>query len=382
MSQNFYQALPSFRSFSDFTLDQHYTPVPPDWSIIITDIRGSTVAISEGRYKEVNTIGAASIVVARKAIGEEFPFVFGGDGATMLIATQKREAVLEALCRLRALSEANYGLELRVGIVPMAELLAQNAPVEVAKLELAAGRCVSCLRGPGVGLAENWIKAPESRFVVTSASTGEPDLSELSCRWSPIPSRNGKILSLIVSSRVGSPAYSRFLGFLQGLFPEGLDELNPVNIEASRYNSFWESVTGELKLHSSVWSLSALRRVLEIAFATLVFKFGLPGIFFDKGRYQRSMRGHSDYRKFDDVLKMVIDCSEEKLGQIRRYLEEAHRQGELFFGTFVTDSSLMTCFVGGLNDGDHIHFIDADGGGYTAAAVGLKQQIKAARLSG
>ena len=44
-----------------------------------------------GRYKDVNTIGVASIVAIKNAMKNElFPFVFGGDGATALIPASKR----------------------------------------------------------------------------------------------------------------------------------------------------------------------------------------------------------------------------------------------------------------------------------------------------
>jgi hypothetical protein len=38
----------------------------------------------------------------------------------------------------------------------------------------------------------------------------------------------------------------------------------------------------------------------------------------------------------------------------------------------------MTCFVEGLNQGEHFHFIDADEGGYVMASIQLKDQIKKA----
>jgi hypothetical protein len=73
----------------------------------------------------------------------------------------------------------------------------------------------------------------------------------------------------------------------------------------------------------------------------------------------------------------VLDCTPEQVRSIQLYLEEAYKRRKLFYGTFETDSSLMTCFVDGLGQGQHIHFIDADNGGYTAAAMGLKAQLKA-----
>jgi hypothetical protein len=35
----------------------------------------------------------------------------------------------------------------------------------------------------------------------------------------------------------------------------------------------------------------------------------------------------------------------------------------------------MTCFVDGLNQGQHIHFMDAENGGYAMAAIELKKQM-------
>ena len=81
----FYQDLPSFDEISGITDTKNFSPIPINWFIIITDVKGSTKAIESGRYKEINTIGAAAIVSARKAMGAvEFFFVFGGDGATIL----------------------------------------------------------------------------------------------------------------------------------------------------------------------------------------------------------------------------------------------------------------------------------------------------------
>jgi hypothetical protein len=39
----------------------------------------------------------------------------------------------------------------------------------------------------------------------------------------------------------------------------------------------------------------------------------------------------------------------------------------------------MTCYVDSLNEGQHIHFIDAENGGYAMAAVDLKKQMSLAK---
>ena len=82
----FYAALPDFADFAEFTDPAHYRPAPADWLVVVTDIEGSTRAIAEGRYKDVNMLAAAGIVAVLNVVGgTEIPFVFGGDGATLLV---------------------------------------------------------------------------------------------------------------------------------------------------------------------------------------------------------------------------------------------------------------------------------------------------------
>ncbi|MFT6583614.1 MAG: hypothetical protein ACJAU6_004072 [Alphaproteobacteria bacterium] len=56
-SATFYADLPGFHDFSEVTDLSLYQPLPDDWLIVLADIKGSTKAISEGRYKDVNMIG-------------------------------------------------------------------------------------------------------------------------------------------------------------------------------------------------------------------------------------------------------------------------------------------------------------------------------------
>lgn len=47
-------------------------------------------------------------------------------------------------------------------------------------------------------------------------------------------------------------------------------------------------------------------------------------------------------------------------------------EGVLRFGLHRSPSALMTCLVFNLDKGEHIHFVDGDDGGFTAAAKKLK----------
>ena len=83
-SDLFYEDLPVFQDFSELTDLGHYQLLPDDWFVVIADIRGSTKAIHDGFYKEVNIIGAATIMTVINSVRPLLiPYVFGGDGATL-----------------------------------------------------------------------------------------------------------------------------------------------------------------------------------------------------------------------------------------------------------------------------------------------------------
>jgi hypothetical protein len=73
--------LPAFRDFAEFSDLASYTALPDDWTVLASDLVGSTAAIAAGRYKHVNMAGAAMIMAVLNAAGEiDSPYVFGGDG--------------------------------------------------------------------------------------------------------------------------------------------------------------------------------------------------------------------------------------------------------------------------------------------------------------
>lgn len=102
ISRDFYSTLTPFKKFSDLTDSSHYRKVPDDWWVVITDVKGSTEAIANNRYKDVNLLGASSIIAALNTLkGRQIPFVFGGDGATLLVYESDIERIKPAL-RLRS----------------------------------------------------------------------------------------------------------------------------------------------------------------------------------------------------------------------------------------------------------------------------------------
>ena len=236
---------------------------------------------------------------------------------------------------------------------------------------------MALMRGEGIQAAEYLIKNHPQKYEYETQSKTEADLTGLTCRWKPTPSRNGKIFTLIIQSRKNElMIFEKIIKDLKLIFPEGLDSYNPADHQNGKYKSILENIKNESRFYKNIFNLSFLKRILEIIPAFLIFNFKLN--IAGAQEYVRATKSHSDFIKFDNTLRMVIDCDESKISQVKRILYEMYQSGEIFFGTHEADESIMTCFVEGLNQGEHIHFIDSGSGGYALAAIQLKDQMKEA----
>ena len=124
MNNDFYSDLPLHRIPVNQVLadESLFYKVPSDWHVIITDIKGSTIAVQSGLQQLVNLIATGSIIAALNIGKEEgilIPFFFGGDGATLLVPSSILEITMQALREHSINASNNYNLDLRVGQVPV-----------------------------------------------------------------------------------------------------------------------------------------------------------------------------------------------------------------------------------------------------------------------
>ncbi|MBI1363716.1 MAG: DUF3095 family protein [Proteobacteria bacterium] len=370
---NFYNRLEPFDRFADVTNMRHYAPVPDDWYVVITDVRGSTQAIKDGRYRDVNTVGVAGLIAVKNALnGMDFPFVFGGDGVTMLIPPEGREAVESALLGMQTHANYYFRMSLRVGLVKVAEVRRHDADVLVARHRLAGTQCLAMFRGGGLTVAEKLVKGDTERYAPQGKET-EVSFEGLSCRWRPIETKNGRILAILVQDLAGvENAYTELLSRLYEALDGDMQHANPVHIEDMAYKPFIRTAIEEKRFHSRWLDVGYLDRLLRIFLAGPIFRWHLPLL----KRYTSAVAAHSDFRKFDDSLRLVLDCTPEQARKIQDVLEMFRLQRRICYGVHTTDKALMTCYVPSIEPGRHIHFIDADKGGYALAAAQMKAQLK------
>ncbi|MBC8158680.1 MAG: DUF3095 domain-containing protein [Rhodospirillales bacterium] len=386
-SEVFYENLSGFEDFTDVTDLSLYVPLPDDWFIVVADIKGSTKAIKEGRYKDVNLMGAACITAVINALsGFAIPYVFGGDGATMAVPLSATGAVKRVLGAARRLSQNQFGLELRAGIVPVGNIRDAGADVRVAKFQLSPGNFTAMFSGGGVQLADTLIKAEEGseRFeIALPEGDALPDLSGLSCRWEPLQSCRGTMMSMLIYATGRNDAekaetYHAVIEGVGGILQGDPGDSRPVSADNMVFKWPSRGINNESKLMAGARGRTGkwLRLYATSFVQYLLEKFDLSAGGYNAPIYREELRTNSDFRRFDDMLRMILDCPIELADEIENYFLELHRQGKIAFGTHRSDQALMTCLVFSLTKGEHIHFVDGSDGGFAMAAVQLKAQMR------
>ncbi len=390
MTDTFYTDLPALDRFDRLAEPDAYTPVPPDWTVVITDVVGSTAAVQAGRYRDVNYVGAASIAAVLNAVGRtEVPFVFGGDGATLVLPPALVEPALAALAALQHHASTRLSLRLRVGRVGVDEIIASGHDLAIARWQVAEGYAQALLTGSGLSWAEAQIKNPATaeRYASTATPSADADpYAGLECRWEDVVSPHGETVSLLVSAAVGLGAtqvYRDVLAAVEEIYGPG-ETMHPVALDRLRLSSDADRFAPEAKLRrpasrrrytAELWLRNALGRYL-VAKKKQTSET-------DWGAYPTKLRASTDYRKFDGVLRMILAGTPEQRERLEATLDAGCAAGVLAYGLHVSDRAILTCLVYE-RMGRQVHFVDGAGGGYTAAAVPFKRRMKelAARTAG
>lgn len=382
----FYASLPVLDSFARLTDPAVYAPVPDGWVLGLSDVVRSTAAIEAGRYKTVNTAAAAVIAGVTNALGDdEFPFVFGGDGASFGLPPELAGLARESLAAVAAWVRDDLDLTLRVALVPVAAVREAGFDVRIARFAASPDVSYAMFSGGGLAWAERQMK--NGAFAVEPAAPGtRPDLTGLSCRFDEIRAEHGLILSLIVvpPESGDAMAFRALIADVLTLADDGAEVGRPVPMSALQERWPPPGLDLEAKAHRRP-GMSPLAARLSVGVRTLlaflVFRTGLKVGGFDPKVYKRQLVDNTDFRKFDDGLRMTIDCTPELADRIEARLQDAEAAGIALSGIHRQEAALMTCFVPSATRPDHVHFIDGAAGGYAAAAQAVKLRGSSASQS-
>src|SRR5882762_6469925 len=329
-SDTFYGSIPVFRGFGSLMDPALYSPLPDDWSIGVADIVESTRAIAEARYKAVNMAGAAVIAAVTNALdGREFPFVFGGDGASFAVSPDDLDRAREALAATAVWVKNDLDLTMRVALVPVAAVRVQGLDVRVARFGPSPNLSYAMFSGGGLGWAETAMKRGE--FALPAAPSGtQPDLTGLSCRFEEIPSVRGLILSvLVVPARGSDPgAFRKLIEDVIALVERSPDAGRPVPPGGPPLR--WPPAGVEFEARAARAGPLFRRRAFVLAktlFVYLVMRFGISVGGFVPKTYVRQVVENSDFRKYDDGLRMILDCTGELESALTQRLVQAASAG-------------------------------------------------------
>lgn len=377
----FFDTLPVFAKFEGVADAENYRPLPDDWALATADIVGSTKAIEAGRYKSVNMAGASVISSLLNTLGRrDLPFVFGGDGALVAFPATLQDRTREALAAVQAWVADELGLTMRAAIIPMADIRAKGLDVRVARFQASEEVSYAMFAGGGSSWAEAEMKA--GRYRIDPAPTGtRPDLTGLSCRWNPIEARHGEIVSIIAapSGSDNVPAFRQVVADIVTITGEEDRAGHPVPADGPAYSFPPKGLDIEVRATAPkgrrVWP--RLFVLGQMALTAISDKFGWTIGRFDPKQYKRDVAQNSDFRKFDDGLKMTIDVDRMVFEKIEARLKQAEQAGVCVFGLHRQDSALMTCIVASPLQRDHVHFVDGAAGGYAMAAAKMKAKAAA-----
>lgn len=387
-SLNYFHDLPALESFAEAIETDRHADVPVDWWIVIADVVGSTQAIAAGAYKKVNTVGVACIAaVINVDRSVEIPFVFGGDGATFAVPDALCQRAILALRESQRLTRESFDMLLRVGLVRVSDLLDKGLSVRLAKVRLSPNVTQPTFSGSGWEEAERMVKDPRAQGVLRVQEDEGPhegSFEGFECRWRSVPSFSDHKLALLVAAvssdadvnlatyRKVSDTIARVYGDISSYHPLRADQMR-LSFNPRQLGHEWRVRSSGLRLWGRVKYFVRLLLLNLVGVYLFARKMDTKTVRWS--HYVDEMVENSDVRKFDGMLRMVMDGSEAQYLELRNYLDGLHREGLLVYGMHKSSEALVTCIVFSYN-GNHVHFVDGSDGGYAMAARGLKAQLK------
>jgi len=390
---NFYQRIKSINQFSDFFLQKNQKEIPDDWWVVVTDVVNSTKAIEEGRYKDVNIAGGLAVMAISNTFKNmDFPFIFGGDGATCLIPAVAYDDVCDVIYDTKLKVQQFFDMDLRVGVVSVKELYQKGHRLFISKVRISEHYEQAILAGSGLDHAEELIKQKikNNSYLINKKGKNklEADFTGFTCRWQDIPSRNGETLASIIKVCDYQHDTTTILNVLQKIDDIFGDEsdYHPIPHEQLELSQSENYLSKEAVVHSQQkkgfgYFLHLTRIKMEALFTTIALRLNLnlKVNWYNLRELKLYQALSSDYKKFDGSLKMVISCTTSARKEWEAYLEELRKTGKIFYGLHVSDRALMTCLLHAESKHE-VHFVDGADGGYALAAKQLKRQIRKSNL--
>ena len=362
-----------------------FSSVPKNWSVVVTDIENSTVAVSQGFHNDVNLCATGSIITVLntlKSINKKvtIPYFFGGDGSTFIIPNTLLEPVLLALNNYSQHIKNTLKLNLRVGHVDVEKLYANNVTLRITKLRHNKYLTTPVVLGNGIKYAETIIKAQFIASETISNNKIELNLEGMECRWDEIsPNQSDKkVICLLVNcedEKKQAEIFGTIMNEINYIFGN-LEKRNPISVLKLKLNTSLEKIRKEMYVKKGKNSKGYLiNNWLVTLFGKYYFKLFKAGKY-----YVFKVSQLSDTIMLDGSINTVISGTDKQVNRLQILLDDLESSDKIIYGLHITHASIMSCYIEDRKE-KHIHFVDGTEGGYTSAAIVVKEKLKRKRLA-
>lgn len=356
---------------------QLFSPVPDDWHVVITDIKKSTQAVKDGLHQTVNLVATGSVIaglnIARKA-GITIPFFFGGDGATLLLPASLVDQLMLALNEHRENTFRNFGLELRVGHMPVADIYQKQHKLNISKVKMGEKFSIPILLGEGLRYAEHVVKGEDFVPYLPQVKGATLDLDGMECRWDRIkpPENMFEVVCLLAVFRNDeqqATLYKKVLDKIDEIY--GQQQIrHPISVRKLKLKATLGKINIEMRAKLGRFDpLYLIKNWLITIFGKFYLRYNKEG-----RRYLHRLVELSDTLIIDGKINTIISGTAQQRELLIASLNQMEHDGEIIFGWHASKESVISCYVRDRLD-QHIHFVDGSEGGYTRAADMLKKKV-------
>jgi hypothetical protein len=375
---HFYTELPRLKGDIERVVENNslYKPVPGDWTIIVTDVENSTQAVDNGKQQEVNLAATGSIVaclnIARPR-GIDIPFFFGGDGATLVLPEEIKDECLDVLRQHSKRCKRNFGFKLRVGSRELSELYRDGSSLSILRFQRNKLHTMPIVTGDALKKAEKSIKQKNS-LVKEAKKKQMLNLQGMECKWDKIqpPEKSFEVVSYIINATdvsEQSKVYASILRDFRNIYGTD-DERSPLIPKHLNMVHKIDQIKNEVKMK---YNRVTGKRLATSYGRNLVGRFYLK---YMKGgkQYVNDLIQLTETLLLDGAINTVVSGNEKQRELMINSLNQLEGDGKINYGYHISQRSVISCYVIGLDD-YHIHFLDGEDGGYTRAAKVLKRKL-------
>jgi len=356
----------------------HFQKVPSDWYVVVSDIENSTRAFDDGKYKVMNTISASTVAVAMNVATENnisIPFIYGGDGSTVLVPKEILREVLSELITLKQNALEKFKLNLRVGYMEVSEIQENKKGLFIAKFLVTENYTQAIFLGEGLSFAENKIKNDKRLQTKIGVKPHPLNLEGLQCRWDTIKPPRGKpeALTLIIQSEhdMDTKIYLKILHDIEEIYGN-FNQRHPVTLKQTfRFLGITTLIKASKLKYGSVRPLYIIVNLIRSFIHTLIIALNLDITLFRHDDYTEELITATDTLKIDGSLKTIIAGTKKQRERLIKRLEGREKRGHIQFGYHISSSTTLTCYIHKRNQ-QYINLIDGTDGGYVQAAKMLK----------